>query len=110
MQSRSAIIAAGCAVFALLLALWCVPHTVRRIESDIGARAADVVVSSEADVTLDVHHQSIVVAGAMSSVSERTLLVENLGKLAVRVFYRTVDLFLYLPRQKRARTAGRHSH
>ncbi|MFK8014846.1 MAG: OmpA family protein [Gammaproteobacteria bacterium] len=82
MPSRTIIVAAGCAVFALFIALWCVPHTVRRIESDISARATDTLVQSGTALELDVHHQDIVIAGQMSSASDRDAVVQALSALA----------------------------
>lgn len=71
---------AGALLFLLLVVFWCVPHTVRAIESDIYQRAA-AVVGDLPGVAVAVDGQDVTLSGDVANRAASDALLEQIGTL-----------------------------
>ncbi|MFK7885979.1 MAG: OmpA family protein [Gammaproteobacteria bacterium] len=76
------ILGIGGLIFVLYVALWCVPRTVDRVETDILARSSAVVASSRGDIEVSVDGQRVTLAGSVLSESARQVVVRSVSALS----------------------------
>ncbi len=76
-----AILGIGGLIFLLYVALWCVPRTVDRVETDILARSSTVVAASNGDIEVSVDGQQVRLVGTVASASAHEAVVSRVAAL-----------------------------